>query len=823
MKPKQTILSLAMFALFYNNLFAVNYDEFMWAETTIIPASYKKEYWLELYFLPNNSKYGFACSMDGAFAKTSDSGKTWHASTIQKGFHAESVYFADTNIGYVSGAGSIYKTLDGGYTWNRLTLPNIAGSVTTWGHHLTDANNVWFAGGSCSSGRQIIFKSTDGGNTWTSFSTTITNTAFTDLIMFDRNGLGYAVSSGYLWRTLDGGIKWEILNNTPMMNWQTTMPTRNNWHEDIAISNNRSVLIPMSPLCGGNGGGGAQGGLGFSPDLGATWNTFITKGSMFGTFLLNDSTGWGCGYNQEIYWTKDYGKTWKLMNCGISNTTHLDDLWFINDTVGFVCGEGGIYRLVRRDFVLAILGDSVKCKNGFAKLMADKDCLYHEWFEITENGDTVFIGFGKNIIINSEGKYFVRGHIANCGYIQSDTFTVKNFPTQTVEIKTDGKFCIGDTLKIWVEKSDNITNYEWSVNIQNAKINLDTVIIEGVQESKLEILFIYEYWHNCKDTVKYEIDIFDRIKPILAVNGELSFCENDSRIIKLVNANVFSENIWYKDDLEIAKNISEYTVSEAGRYYVFASVNQVCSDTSDVLEIVVRDEIDVLDFSENAIPFFVDSVNYGKQSSRYFKVKNKGEKDFILTHIYFAQKFAFTAPVSQFPLIIPPNETKEILIYYTPTDINEQNDTIYFQDNCTMRKIILSGFGKKNADSAISICDIDIKIATNSVIQKKIFTVGSLAPNPVGTKGKISYTGVTPASYPLFADDNSHNITVQIYDLLGNKIETNFTKEIIALFKTEQYEIEKGELIINTHHLKSGIYFLRINFEDTNYLQMIVR
>ena len=824
------ILFALLSLLLPSNLYAVDYEEFMWEATTFIPERYKNEYWLEFYFLPNNPKYGFACSMNGDFAKTSDSGKTWHASTIRQGFHAESIHFADTNVGYVSGVGAIYKTTNGGNTWTPLTV-RINGSPAflsgSWGNYVIGENDVWLAQGDCwFGGRQIIYKSTNGGSTWTSFDTAVNNTHFTDLIMFERNGLGYAVSSGFLWRTLNGGIRWEIFNTTPIMNWRSGA-NRHNWHEDIAIYNNRSVLIPMSPGCNGGWSSG-EGGLGFSSDLGRTWNTFITGGSMFGTFLLNDSTGWGCGYNNEVYYTKNYGRTWNLMNCGIPLATHLDDLWFINDTVGFVAGDGGIFRLVRRNQDIEITGDSLKCKHEFAELTVEteKDFTYYQWFEINENGDTILIAGGKNIVVADAGKYFVRGHILNCDYVQSAPFTVRDFTPPTIEIKSEGIFCTGDTVKIWVGNLAYVVNYEWVIkdtDLQNVRIDLDTIFIENLQANSFEILLAYEDLNGCNDTLRHEIYLHSRAKPLLVANGELSFCKNDTRIIRLVNANIFTENTWFRDNLAIANNISEYTVTESGEYFVIASVHQNCLDTSDILAVTVRDETDYLDFSENEIPFFIDSVNYGKQSSRYFKVKNIGDKPLTLNNIYFAKKFAFTVPVSQFPITLEPNESKNILIYYTPTNINEQFDTIYFRDNCTVREIPLSGFGKRNVDSAISICDIEIKATTHSVVQKKIFTVGSIVPNPVASKGKISYTVTTDLSENFIDNSDNSNVTVQIYDALGNMLSTQFVREVINIIRTEQNEIENGELIIDTQHLARGIYFLRINLENTNYLQTIIK
>ena len=90
---------------------------------------------------------------------------------------------------------------------------------------------------------------------------------------------------------------------------------------------------------------------------------------MFGTFLLDEKRGWGVGYNAQAYFTTNAGLDWTLLNCGVQ-TDSLDDVWFINDSVGFVCGSS-IFRLEKKSSIQSeILGESSLCNNGFVVLEA---------------------------------------------------------------------------------------------------------------------------------------------------------------------------------------------------------------------------------------------------------------------------------------------------------------------------------------------------------------------------------------------------------------------------------------------------------------------
>lgn len=294
-----------------------------------IDEPYNSNYWLDVFFLPTNANLGWVCGYNGMVIRTVDAGLTWKGSNVDdvKKPQLESIHFPTQSVGYTSGSKNIYRTANGGASWQEVTP---SGVVSLWGCYFVSSNVGMVIGSGCGATKQQFFRTTDGGTSWSETRDSVPNSGLTDLILNSSTGLGYAVGSGWLWRTLDLGIT-----------WQTFMPTGQQiWHEEITNVKN-SFLLPFSgTTCAGAGNGG---GMRFSTNNGSDWTNYITPDHNYGAFLLSDSSGWVCGLNSQMYYTSNYGQTWELRNCGIS--TDLDDTYFINDTTGWVVGKGAIYHL----------------------------------------------------------------------------------------------------------------------------------------------------------------------------------------------------------------------------------------------------------------------------------------------------------------------------------------------------------------------------------------------------------------------------------------------------------------------------------------------
>lgn len=299
-----------------------------WESVDNVPITYKSNYWLDIYFLPANQNYGWVCGFNGLTMRTTDGGNSWSGSAVSRRFNLESIHFPTQLIGYTSGDAGVYKTVNGGMTWMDVTPPS---AITIWGLYFVDADYGIAIGGGCTTNRQQFWLTTNGGVSWSVFEDFEPNSGLTDAIIYDKNGLGYAVSSGLLWITNDGGKTWNIHKSSGTKLWQ----------EEITHSGNSFLFPYAGTTCGG---GGQNGGMRFSVNGGDTWRDFNTGRPMFGAFLINSTTGWACGDGRSVYYTSDGGANWQNKNCGIDETANLDDIWFRSPDDGWVVGDG-IYRM----------------------------------------------------------------------------------------------------------------------------------------------------------------------------------------------------------------------------------------------------------------------------------------------------------------------------------------------------------------------------------------------------------------------------------------------------------------------------------------------
>jgi photosystem II stability/assembly factor-like uncharacterized protein len=292
-----------------------------------LPPGFDNNYWLDVFFLPSNPQFGWVSGYSGKVLRTTDGGSTWNGYNISGAGMLESIHFPSASVGYTSGPGGIWKSTNGGISWVQIT-PLQANNL--WGCYFNTPDTGYVIGGGCNGTRQQFFRTNDGGATWQLTETTIASVGMCDLILDKGLDTGYAAGSGYIWRTTDRGVNWNLFSQSN---------TVRAWQEELAMNGN-SILVPYSGSdCSGGGGGG---GMCYSTDMGNSWQRMATPGSMFGTYLTSPQTGWSCGMGKLVYHTTNAGLTWQLKNCGISGS--LDDIWMFNDSSGWVVGEG-VYQL----------------------------------------------------------------------------------------------------------------------------------------------------------------------------------------------------------------------------------------------------------------------------------------------------------------------------------------------------------------------------------------------------------------------------------------------------------------------------------------------
>jgi len=180
--------------------------------------------------------YGWAITEE-QIIRTNDGGVTWY--NVTPGNLADAGYlvytsFLDADTAWVQfpdmnkypNGGKLYRTIDGGLTWETFTTPFSGGSL-----HFVDANNGWMMadlGVGAGSMAVSIFQTSDGGKTWNRTYTNDPNLAeasdtlplggIKNLILpLDAEtawvgGVVYAPGQTYLFRSDDGGKTWFNIN-----------------------------------------------------------------------------------------------------------------------------------------------------------------------------------------------------------------------------------------------------------------------------------------------------------------------------------------------------------------------------------------------------------------------------------------------------------------------------------------------------------------------------------------------------------------------------------------------------------------------------------
>ncbi len=764
---KDLIRYILLILLFQSNLSS------QWWERVDLPSSYAGNYWLDVYFLESNPNYGWICGYNGSVLRTTNRGTTWEGVTIRGAYQLESIHFVNENIGYTSGIGDlssgvIYKSTDGGRTWRDIT-PN-GTSTNLWGNFFITPNIGLVIGGGCND-YQNFYRTTDGGLSWSLFRANMPNTGLCDLILYDANGLGYASSSGRIWRTNDGGRTWSVFS----------VSGREDWQEEISHQGN-TFIVPFSEGCTGGGIGGIRS----SNDLGKTWREFRTGVPMFGTFVHDSLRGWGCGHNGKVYYTNDGGRSWFLQSCGLEGRD-MDDIWFINDTTGFVVGAG-VYQYKLKKNVEPIIiasSDTLYCPGDSIILTVDKAYPSYKW----STGETT-----RSIIARSPGTYWVYAYVDTCNYGISQNFTLYQSPkpTITLSIQAEQPLCEGDTAIITV--NEDFRSYQW-INGTNSKS------IEVTKSGKYIVSVVDE--HNCTWTAETEINFLPNPKPKIDILGRENFCEGDTTI--LITSQTSNKYLWYElgNNRPIAEGKNSISITKSGSFYLIVENVNGCINISDTVNIIVRQDTNLLSMIFDS---GTKSVNFGKTKIRELScsnliIRNNNSDSVTLNNIPILRNIYFSIPQSIYPITIAPNNSYSVLVCFNPSIAKELKDTIYLPDVCNDHIIPLIGEGEEIIYRGSTRCGLTVKLTDKGKEIPIIYTFDPY-PNPTNNILQIDFEAQSEAII-------SEIMTTYLYDIIGKPI--NIYPSIFIVENDLETKVLKGRIIYDLSSLQKGVYYLIIN------------
>jgi len=269
--------------------------------------------WRLLTPIPNESVYSISAVNDNLiygggfnsiFFKTTNGGNNWECGFLSAegmSSNIQSIYFVNSDIGFAAFSyGMAAKTTDGGLTWKQVIPITTSATATLYSTFFLN-QDYGFVVGKEGSNVDVIYKTTDGGVSWDKktnlFATNLRAVVFKDL----NNGIvvGEKLKASY---TTNGGTTWtpSVFNTLPP---GTTTPTL--FGVTYSAGNNAVAVGDKLILLSSDGGSTWN----YSPVTNLVESINSAK-------FINQNNGWAVGSRTSVprsvgvYFTSDAGLTW---------------------------------------------------------------------------------------------------------------------------------------------------------------------------------------------------------------------------------------------------------------------------------------------------------------------------------------------------------------------------------------------------------------------------------------------------------------------------------------------------------------------------------
>jgi uncharacterized protein (TIGR03437 family) len=314
----------------------------------------------------------FMGSIAGGVRKSVDSGITWSA--INSGLTtsivlALAIDAAGPKTVYAGASGNLFKTSDGGATWQN--IPAITGAIISVAAD-PHRSGVVYAGVFSNLANGSIRKSIDGGVTWTTVFPT-TAAIYSITIDPENSDILYAPTVGHgAFKSTDGGQHWTAMTTlTPQAIWTLALDPANSqvvyagtdqdgiwksndagntWQQagapgpfpvySLAVDTTTAHIV----YAGTNGGGVLT-----SADGGASWKSTGLANGMVLSLALDSSGALYAGTNSAgAQVSHDHGASWTVLNSGVDRVNKFGyGLWIDpRNNQKIVVGDEDMYGLI---------------------------------------------------------------------------------------------------------------------------------------------------------------------------------------------------------------------------------------------------------------------------------------------------------------------------------------------------------------------------------------------------------------------------------------------------------------------------------------------
>ena len=138
------------------------------------------------------------------------------------------------------------------------------------------------------------------------------------------------------------------------------------------------------------------------------------------------------------------------------------------------------------------------------------------------------------------------------------------------------------------------------------------------------------------------------------------------------------------------------------------------------------------------------------------ELQNVGLTAHTFSNVFIHGNTVFSVPQSQFEIAVTPSGRSALIVCFSPTVADTAKtlyDTLDFEANCLVRRIILSGRGSGKAYQGISRCDAPVNVVSRRLGRPLI------APQPASDVVVIT-----------FGEADVRNCTIRLVDLMGTVV-----------------------------------------------------
>ncbi|MBN8571418.1 MAG: T9SS type A sorting domain-containing protein [Ignavibacteria bacterium] len=316
-------------------LFQNAFSQPRWVELNSLPATTSR--YEDMYFL--NTKTGYVVHGNGTMYKTLDGGRTFERRDSSHRAYYRCIGFFDENngvIGTLEDSIPLIRSTNSGSTWSKVS--NITGThpLSICGISIVNSNTGYAVGMySCP---PFFLKTTNKGESWTSINVNLSQiTSIIDCYFWSADSgivvggysptLNFETGNSVVLFTTNGGASFSTVfksTRTGEWCWKISFINRNTGFVSVE-SWTRAVVLKTT-----NGG------------LNWTDRVFTTTSDLEGIGFINENTGWIGGWSGPTYMTTNSGNNWSQVPWGYN----LNRFRIMSDTLGFALGRG-IFKFTR--------------------------------------------------------------------------------------------------------------------------------------------------------------------------------------------------------------------------------------------------------------------------------------------------------------------------------------------------------------------------------------------------------------------------------------------------------------------------------------------